>query len=123
MKIALLLSGELGAFEFKDTCEKWKTIINELNLDVFCAVDENNFYDKDSDSQIFSINNPNREMPNQHNRIYKNNKFLTYEESCIKINNILKKYLDVKGLKIFRYDELNLNFLIKNENHKTFYEY
>lgn len=123
MKIALLLSGELGAFEFKDTCEKWKTIINELNLDVFCAIDENNFYDKDSDSQIFSINNPNREMPNQHNRIYKNNNFLTYEESCIKINNILKKYLDVKGLKIFRYDELNLNFLIKNENHKTFYEY
>mgnify|MGYP007071937071 CR=1 FL=1 len=70
MKIALLLSGELGTFEFKDTCLNWKKIINKLNLDVFCAVDENNFYDKESNSQIFSIHNPTKEMPNQYNRIY-----------------------------------------------------
>ena len=123
MKIALLLSGELGTFEFKNTCEKWKKVINKLELDVFCIVDENNFYDKDSDCQIFSVNNPNKEMPNQHNRVYKNTKFLTYEESLAKINKILEKYIKVKSKKIFKYTDLNLNFLIKNKNHKIFYEY
>jgi hypothetical protein len=124
-KIALLMSGHLNTFNYKEYSKKWCDIINKLNIDVFCVTDDNNFYDEESDSQIFSVDNKKKDMAYIMYRFYKNNNFLTFDEASSKIDKILIKYFgnNLKDKKIFKYDNLNLDSLKKNINHITFCNY
>ena len=130
MKIALLMSGGLGKFSFGNTCdkisEKWTKIIDQYDIDVFCVADDNNYYDEETDTQIFSKGNEEKKTPcmgkwRYHNKI----DLYDYEKSYNKINNVIKKYFtdSVKKLKILNFSDLNLDFLKKTNNHEVFYNY
>ena len=129
MRIALLMSGGLGKFCFPSQCsiaEKWKLIVNKYNIDVFCVADDNNYYDINSDAQIFPESNKKQETPNNDSwRYYKNIKTSTYEKSKPTIKKIILNSFGehTKGLKIFDFDKLNLEFLKNNNNHDFFYNY
>ena len=135
MKIALIITGQLGKFNFqekneKSLCDLWKLEVEKYNIDVFAITEENCYYNREEDCQIFSDNNC-LVTNNNSFRLYKNIKNKTYEESLEYIeNNILKKTF---GNKLKKYEILNnsksynihnfKNNLIKDNNHKKFYDF
>lgn len=135
MKIALIITGQLGKFNFEEKNEKsisdlWKLKVEKYNIDVFAITEENNYYNREEDCQIFSDNNYLVTCNNSW-RLYKNKKNKTYEESLEYIeNNILKKTF---GNNLKKYEILNnskwfnihnfKNNLIQNKNHKIFYDF
>lgn len=139
MKIALIISGQLGKFNFrkfeehhnchKSISDKWKTQVNKYDIDVFAITEDNNYYNIEDDAQIFSDNKMTVTNNNSW-RLYKNKKIKTYSESFEYIENILKncfgdkikKYEILDNLKNFNIDNYKTN-LIKNKNHKIFYDY
>ncbi len=124
MKIALLLSGHLNTFEYKNHHRRWIKILNKYNnIDIFCIADNNNFYDSETDSQIFSVKNSTHKVNNNDSRRrYHKIINLGYDESRNKIikklqntfNNKLKKYL------IYNFDDINDKTFILNNNYREF---
>lgn len=128
MKIALLLSGQLGQFCYGDDkiSDNWKNIVTKYGVDVFCITDDNNYYDIESDCQIFSQKNNIKQVTNDNLwRYYKNTKTTSFEESKNKINTILNNCFNnnLKKIQIYEDGELDVDFLISNKNHETFYNY
>lgn len=134
MKIALIITGQLGKFNFKEKDEKsindlWKLKVEKYNIDVFAITEDNNYYNIEDDTQIFS---DSKMIVTNNNswRLYKNKKIKTYIESFKYIENILKtcfgdkikKYEILDNSKNFNIDNYKTN-LIKNKKHKIFYDF
>lgn len=134
MKIALIITGQLGKFQFKDKDKKsindlWKLKLEEYDIDVFAITEDNNYYNIEDDIQIFS-DSKMLVTNNDSWRLYKNKTIKSYSESVEYIKNILKdcfghklkKYEILDNSKNFNIDNYKTN-LIKNKNHKIFYDY
>jgi len=130
MKIALLMSGGLGKFCYGSDNDKisnkWKDIVKNNNIDVFCVTDNNNFYDESSDIQYFSEKNVLKEVINGNSwRYYKKNSNIVYDDAKKKIQIILQKYFstNLKKKLILDNDTFTIDKLVTNKYQKQFYDY
>ena len=123
MKTALLLTGQLGLFDYKkyNHKERWLSAINSNDIDVFCVAEDNNYYSSKLDAQVFSSENKEQKVKHDNPSFkYKNTVNLSYEESKDEILHILN-FNNVKNILIYLDKEINNEgFLSKNEYHKTF---
>ncbi len=126
MKIALLLSGKLNTFDYPkyEFLDKWKSIIHQYNIDTFCVTDDDNYFSKNLDCQVFT-NKDKFVNINESSRRYEKSIVLDSHISYIEIKNILNK-LGNKLIDYKVYEDSFLNrekILIKNKYHKYFINY
>jgi len=126
-KIALVLSGNLRSFFYKDNyiAKKYLELANNQDIDIFMYTDINDFYY--NDIQYFSVNNKEKicGISNDYNkRIYKKTDFINYEDACTIIKKTLTEIFGDR-LKILYIDDFNsnqINMIYDKNNiyHKTF---
>jgi len=126
-KIALLLSGNLRTFFYNDNyiAKKYLELANNHDIDIYIYTDNNDFYY--NDCQYYSEHNKNKTLGilNDYNkRIYKNTKFINYE-NAYKI--ITKNLIEIFGNKLkklcidnFTLDQLDLIYDKNNNYHNKF---
>jgi len=128
-KIALLLSGNLRTFFYKDNyiAKQYLELIKNQNIDLFIYTDNNDF--NYNDIQYFS--EKNKEMVlgisnDYQKRLHKNREFINYTDACKIINeNLLKIFGDkIKKIYIEDFEPNQINKIYDNTNiyHKTFME-
>lgn len=129
-KIALLLSGNLRTFFYKDNhiCKKYLELMEKQDIDLFIYTDNNDFnYDN---IQYFSDKNKNKILgvPNDiEKRLSENIDFINYNDSCQIIKNNLIKIFGNK-LKKYHIEEFKQNLIDDiydkdNIYHNTFIQY
>ena len=126
-KIALILSGNIRTFFFKNNyiANNYLQLANKLDIDIFIYTDNNDFYY--NDCQYFSENNKELVMGIENDydkRLYKNRKFISYVEAYKiikeKLTSIFGNRLKKLHIEDFNSNIIDLIYDKNNKFHNTF---